>query len=523
IDILTTAGQTDAARSLVRELWTSGALNGAEEDVVLERHAGDLRPEDHIARLDRLLWDGQAAPARRALPRVPEEWRLLGEARLALAAGQSGADEIAARVPKALQDNPGLRLDLIRWARRQHRLEQAAALIRNPPGDLGRPAAWSAERDTLLRQLLDDGKSDLAYDLATQRGFRESDAESADLEFVSGWIALRRLAHPEVAYGHFVRLHSSVKLPVSIARGAYWSGLAAEARGAADDAHRWFTAAAEQGVTYYGQLAAARLGTAPAPTFPDLPQAGADERNSFEQQEFVRATRQLMEIGAAEFARPFLFRLDANAPTPAGHGLVATLADKAGCLDVALAAAKRANPGVPSLALGFPMIRVETAGSATPPLVLAIIRQESGFDPAAVSRADARGLMQLQPATAKTVAHAIAAPFSAERLLTDPDYNISLGAAYLGRLLDTFNDSLVLAIAAYNAGPARVKQWVATYGDPRDSSVDVVDWIEELPFSETRNYVQRVLENLQVYRLRGGDKARAFTLAHDLSLNREAK
>jgi soluble lytic murein transglycosylase len=515
-DILTAAGQAEAARSLVRELWSTGTLSAAEEDTILARHAGDLRPEDHVARLDRLLWDGQDAAARRALPRVPEDWRLLAEARLGLAGSQPGAEVLAARVPVALQDNPGLRFELVRWNRRQRRLEDAAALLQNPPKALVRPAAWWAERQLLVRQLLDDRKDQLAYVLAAQRSFAESDVETADLEFLAGWIALRRLNDPKTAYDHFARLYATVKQPVSLARGAYWTGRAAEARGATDEAGKWFAAAATHATTYYGQIAASRLGITPAPAFPAEPQPTAEERDSFERQDFVRATRLLVEIGANDVAKPFLLRLDANAKTPAAHELVATLADAAGCLDVALSAARFANPGVPSLTLGFPVIPVQSYGSAEPPLVLAITRQESGFDAMAVSRSNARGLMQLKPSTAKDVAQALALPFSADRLLTDPRYNLRLGAVYLDKLLDTFGRSLVLSIAAYNAGPLRVKQWLTTYGDPRDASVDVVDWVEGIPFGETRNYVQRVLENLQIYRLRLGDKERAFTLARDL-------
>jgi soluble lytic murein transglycosylase len=516
-DIFTAAGQVESARSLVRDLWLTGNLNANEEDTILGRHAGDLSPQDHIARLDRLLWDGQDAAARRALPRVPEDWRLLGEARLNLAGLQSGADALATRVPAALQDNPGLRFELVRWNRRQRRLDEAAALIQNPPKELVRPAAWWAERQLLVRQLLDDRKDKLAYALVAQRRFGENDVESADLEFLSGWIALRRLNDPEAAYDHFARLYATVKLPVSLARGAYWAGRAAEARGMTDEAGKWFAAAATHATTYYGQLATSRLGKTPAPAFPAEPQPTVEERSSFERQEFVRLIHMLAEIGASDVARPFFLHLDANAKVPAAHQLVATLAEASGYLDVALSAARLANPGVPSLALGFPVIPVQSNGFAEPPLVLAITRQESGFDSMAVSRSDARGLMQLKPSTAKDVARALATPFSADRLLTDANYNLTLGTAYLDKLLDTFGRSLVLSIAAYNAGPVRVKQWLTTYGDPRNASVDdVVDWVEGIPFSETRNYVQRVLENLQVYRLRLGDNERAFTLARDL-------
>jgi soluble lytic murein transglycosylase len=207
----------------------------------------------------------------------------------------------------------------------------------------------------------------------------------------------------------------------------------------------------------------------------------------------------------------------AGTNTPGGYKLIAGLAEATHHLDVAISAAKRAGDnGMPLLEAGFPIIPLRRSGATEPPLILAIVRQESAFDPLAVSSSDARGLMQLKPATAKQVAKALSLPFSADRLLADANFNLTLGSAYLDKMLDKFGGSYVLSIAAYNAGPARVMQWLNDHGDPRDGSIDVVDWIELIPYGETRNYVQRVLENLQVYRLRSGDRDHAFKLARDL-------
>jgi soluble lytic murein transglycosylase len=514
-DILIASGRRDASLALVRELWVAADLAPQDEAAILTRHERDIRTKDHIARLDRLIWDGQNAAARRQLPRVPENWRLLAEARLGLASLQAG-DDLVARVPPQLQRDPGLLLDLARWNRRKDLLENAARIFQSPPGNLVRPPAWWAERNILVRRLVDSGQHRLAYTLVARRGLGENAVALADAEFLAGWIALRRLGDPAAAYEHFTQLYTNVRMPISRARGAYWAGRAAEERGTADIAKRWFVSAAEHGTTFYGQLAAQRSPAA-WPTFAPEPQPTAEDVAEFDRKELVRAARMLFELGQGDLVKPFLLRLGASAGTPVQHKLIATLAETADWQDVAAASARRASgDGTILLASAFPVVQMKHEGIAEPPLVLAIARQESAFDKAAVSRADARGLMQLTPGTAKDMAKSLSMRFSADRLLTDPNYNLTLGQAYLDKLLDSFDGSYVLALAAYNAGPARVRQWLETYGDPRTGKIDVIDWIEAIPFSETRNYIQRVLENLQVYRLRLGADDRAFTLARDL-------
>jgi len=514
-DLLAAADRREELAILVREIWLKPDLGPDDEDLVLQRYAGVLRTEDHIGRLDRLIWEGQLSAARRQMQRVPNDWRALAEARLALADGQDDAEAVLARVPSTLRNDPGLVFEHARWCRRKVRLEDAARILQGPPAELVRPAAWWAERDILVRKLMDEHKDRLAYTLASWRGVQEGGAELAEAEFISGWLALRRLNEPASAYEHFIQLYGHTQRPLSRSRGAYWAGRAAEALGQTDKARGWFLAAAEHGTTYYGQLAAARLGRAAAPDFPAELHPSRDESEAFERQELVRAARMLMEIDQQDLAKAFLLQLNSMAKTPMEYQLVAVLADVLGAPDVGIAAAKHAGrDGLPSLARGFPLIPLNTKGAAERPFILAITRQESGFDKSAVSRSDARGLMQIKPSTARDMAKVVGVPFSAERLLTDATYNLTLGEAYLDKLLDSFGGSYVLAAAAYNAGPKRVKDWLDSYGDPR--SVEAVDWIEAIPFQETRNYIQRVLENLQVYRLRVGDRARAFTLSDDL-------
>jgi soluble lytic murein transglycosylase len=514
-DILAGSDRREELATLVREIWLKPDLGPDDEALVIQRYASVLRTEDHVDRLDRLIWEGQLSAARRQMQRVPGDWRALAEARLALADGQDDAEAVLARVPSMLRNDPGLVLEHARWCRRRGRLDDAARILQGAPPELVRPAAWWAERDVLVRKLMDEHKDRLAYALASWRGLQEAGAELAEAEFVSGWLALRRLNEATSASEHFTRLYAGTQRPLSRSRGAYWAGRAAEALGLQEKARGWFMAAAEHGTTYYGQLAAARLGRVAAPDFPTELQPSRDESDAFNHQELVRVARMLAELDQQDLAKAFLLQLNSMAKTPMEYQLIAMLAEALGAPDVGIVAAKRAGrDGLPSLSLGFPLIPLKTKGAAERSLVLAITRQESAFDKSAVSRSDARGLMQIKPATARDMAKVVGVPFSAERLLTDGTYNLTLGQAYLDKLLDGFGGSYVLAAAAYNAGPKRVKDWLDTYGDPR--SVEPIDWIESIPFQETRNYVQRVLENLQVYRLRVGDRARAFTLADDL-------
>lgn len=514
---LAATGQRQALAALIRRMWVTPDLGPDDEAAVLAHYADLLRPEDDALRLDRLLWAGQPSAARREMPRAPEASQLLAEARLALAAFSDDAEALVARVPEQLRDDPGLVLGRVRWYRRKDQLEAAAALLQHPPPELVRPAEWWRERDILVRNLLDEHKDRLAYALASWRGLGETGGAAFEAEFLSGWIALRRLSDAKLALAHFSRLYQSATLPASQARAAFWLARAADALGMHDTARHWLTVAAAHGITYYGQLAATRLDAAIDLQFPPEPRPSPEDLAAFDGRELVRAALMLAEIGQADLARPFVIDVAAAAQTPADEKLVATLSEQTGALDVGIAAAKRAgSDGIPLLAEGYPVVSFARQSGIEPPLVLAIARQESGFDSTAVSRADARGIMQLLPDTARDVSRSLGVPFSAGRLTSDPAYNLALGQALLNRLLGRFGGSYLLATAAYNAGAARVSQWVDAYGDPRNGAVDPVDWIESIPYAETRNYVERVLENLQIYRLRLGTGERPFRLAQDL-------
>jgi soluble lytic murein transglycosylase len=515
-DLWLARGRREAAQDLIRQVWTDADFNRDDEKTILQKYHTFLRPADHVARLDRLLWDGQADAAKRMYRLVEPDYRALAEARLALAAQEPGAERLIGRVSAALQRDSGLIYERVRWRRRKEHYEDAIALLDAAPKDTRRPEAWAVEREVLARYALAEGKPVIAYHIASQHGL-VSGAHFSELEFFAGWIALRSLNQPKAAYGHFVQLHDTVRLPISVARGAYWSARAAEAMGQRTLAEGWYAKAAELITTYYGQLAIAHRGVADTAAVIAEPRPRPDEIAAFNGRDLVKVTRGLAEVGADDFIRPFMRQLSETAATPGAHVLVARLATELLRPELAVASAKLASyAGVNLLVEGYPLQEMPPGNSVERPLLLAVTRQESAFDRDAVSRSGARGLMQLMPGTAKEVAKSMGMAFSLPRLTGDPRYNLLLGREYLAGMLDDFSGSYVLAVAAYNAGPARVRQWMRDFGDPRTKRVDVVDWIESIPVAETRNYLQRVLENLQIYRWRVGDRDLAFSLTSDL-------
>lgn len=514
-DIWMATGRIADAQALIRTAWIDSDLSAFDERSMYQRYHDVLRVQDHEKRLDRLLWNNQVAAAQRILPLVPPDPRDVAEARLALITFAGDADSLVDRVPPAYRNDPGLLYDRIRWRRLKNLDDGALDLLVVAPSDPAHATQWANERQIMARRALAMGRPDLAFRVAEQHQAL-SGQNFAELEFLTGWIALRFLNQPNVAYTHFVKLYDGGTFPITIARAAYWAGRAAEAMGNRQLANSWFDTAAQRFTTYYGQLAASTPGITSTRSVHE-PQPSAAEINAFDREVLVRLTRDLAEAGADEVVTPFFRRLCDTAATPDQYMLMARLARTIDRPDLAIEAAKRASyAGVNLIAEGYPILELPKGGNVETALLLAMTRQESAFSHEAVSSAGARGLMQLMPHTASIIAKTLHIRFSQKRLTTDRRYNVTLGRAYLNDLLTNFSGSYVLAIAAYNAGPARVKDWMSLFGDPRSASVNVIDWIESIPYSETRNYLQRVLENLQIYRLRLGKTGLTFTLASDL-------
>jgi soluble lytic murein transglycosylase len=485
----------------IRRAWVEDNFSAPEEKVFLEKFHGLIPSADQVQRLDSLIWRQQFDQAKRQMNRVDEGHRWVADARMKLLADQGGFDAALRKVPASLENDPGLLYARIHWRRVKGHDADARALMLKVPANVPRPELWWRERESEIRQALTEGANSEAYRLA--RDHRQTQGtQLADAEFLAGWIALRLQHDPHVAFGHFENLYNSVRTPVSQARGAYWAGRAQEAEQKSTLARGWYEKAAQHPTTFYGQLAAAKLGR-DAAKLPADPAPDKKTTDAFAKREVTRAVAKLAEIGAATHVDPFVLRLADLAHEPEEAALTAELARKVGRPDLGVTVARRvARQGITLVEAGYPLLSLKQSAAAEPALTYSVIRQESNFAAEAVSRAGARGLMQLMPATAKAIAAKLNLPFS-EGKLVDPTYNVALGENYLMRIVGRFDGSYVLGLAAYNAGPARVHQWLQQIGDPR-GHMDVIDWIERLPFAETRNYVERVLEGLQVYRLRLG-------------------
>ena len=517
-------GKHAEGQAALRGVWINGDFAKRRELAFYGRHRRHLTADDHWRRLDRLMWEGRYWPARRMLWKVTADHRMLAQARLGLRHGEGNVDTLIAKVPAALGDDPGLAYERLRWRRQRGKYESAVEILRSPPDFLVYPERWWTERAFLGRRQLFNGNVSAAYRLVIEHGLKPSHGRAfAEAEWLAGWMALRFLADPRAAAGHFVQEYDAVKYPVSLARGAYWMGRAMEAMKEPQLAETWYTRAADHPTTYYGQLAALRLHPGGSLRLPLEPTPSDEDRRAFDAHELVRAVRMLVEIGEHDRLRPFVLRLDELAKSPAWRLMTADLARASERLDLAVTVAKRAKrDGVKLAASAFPATvptPVDVKGGLQPleaPLILAVVRQESAFNVKAQSHAKAQGLMQLMPHTALKVAKRLDLPFDRRRLTTDSGYNLALGHAYLAELLQEFKGSYVLALVAYNAGPHRAKQWIKENGDPRDKDIDSIDWVELIPFYETRNYVQRVLENLQVYRHSLAKEEVALRLERDL-------
>jgi soluble lytic murein transglycosylase len=499
--------QDEPAKALIRRAWVEGDFSASEELKFYRKYRRVLTRQDHIDRLDNLLWDYRRSSAMRMLERVPEDYRKLALARMRLQRRQHGVDEAVKEVPATLSSDPGLIFDRMRWRRQKRLHDGVIELLLDPPDRLVHPTRWWFERELQIRRALRGRQFDLAYRLASRHGQTEGE-EYAAAEWLSGWLALRFGRQPNLALRHFERLYASAEAPVIQAQAAYWLGRSAAVLGDQPVATEWYQRAADHHIAYYGQLAAEELGTAYRPS-PPPPAADASLRARFETKELVRVARMLIEVDATAQLNPFLTRLADLAESPAEVGLVADLAAASGRPHLITQVGRfAAYYGHVNETAAFPI--PDLAGLVRPPpgepeaaLLLGVVRQESVFNPWVASHKGAQGLMQLIPQTAYLMARSLRLPYNRGRLTGSPDYNIRLGSHYLKTLLARYQGETALAVAAYNAGPRRVDEWLRLHGDPRRGDrYDLIDWIELIPFDETRNYVQRVLEGRGMYRRR---------------------
>jgi soluble lytic murein transglycosylase len=516
------SGRTAEANPLARDTWRERALTPRAETLLLSQFSGVITDQDTADRVDRMLWRDDRAGAQRLLSRLGPADRAVATARIALQANEPlayrktrkrkaapGVSAKLAAVPASRADTPGLLYDRARYVRRAGRPEDALTLVSRINALEAAPSvreALSAETRLYVPRALRGGQSSLAYNLAANHGLTSGEG-FADAEWLAGWIALKFLKDPTKAAGHFAHLDANVSTPVSKARALYWRGRASAALGLTAEADAAMAQAAAFSFTYYGQLAALKRDPTAMLSLVNESPVTPEARAAFEKKDLVRALRLVAQSGDRQSFELISFALDDQLATPAEHEMLAELARANFYYRVAVRSAKAGiRRNIVAQEAAFPLISLPDAARGSdrpePALVLAITRQESEFDQNAMSPVGARGLMQLMPATAKSTARRVGLAYSPGALTGDQDYNLTLGAAYLQELIDQFNGSYVLAIASYNAGPGRANQWIGDWGDPRSGQIDVVDWVELIPITETRNYVQRVMENLQVYRYR---------------------
>lgn len=513
-------GDEGAAQADIVLAWRTLAMSADERRKFVELW-GDILRDHHPARLDMALWNGWTSNARGMLSLVDDDWKALAAARLALRNSAPGVDALIAAVPEDLADHPGLAYERFLWRVRKGRDSDAIELLlerSSSAAALGEPWAWASARRDLARERMQQGAVAEAYRIASSHYLVEG-SDYAALEWLSGYLALRFLERPELAVEHFENFREAVWTPISVGRAGYWLGRAQEAAGNTEAAQEAYALGAAYQTSFYGLLAAERGGLPPNPDlagteeFPDWREADFTETSVF------RAALLLLSAGETGLAERFLTHL-AESLDREGMGQMGDMLAEMQRPHVEVMLGKRAAqfgielPG-PYYAL-HPDI-VKTDFPVPKELVLAIARRESEFDPRVISGAGARGFMQLMPGTAQDVSRALGIDYDRDKLLSDPAYNARLGSTYLAGLARRFDGNVVMMAAGYNAGPGRPLRWMRTFGDPRKGEVDVIDFIEFIPFDETRNYVMRVAESLPVYRARLGRDPHPVPFSEELT------
>ncbi|WP_316181900.1 lytic transglycosylase domain-containing protein [Bradyrhizobium sp. SZCCHNRI1009] len=509
--VMLNRGDRANAERLVRDAWRNDAMSEETENNILDQYGALLSGGDHKARMDTLLYGSEHEAAMRAARRLGSGHVALAKARIATYRKASNSQSLLDAVPRELHGDAGYIFSRIQVLRRDEKFAEAAQLMLSAPRDPGRLHnldEWWIERRLLARKMIDTGEYKSAYLIARDAALPNRDIYKTEQEFTAGWIALRFLNDPATAAQHFARIGVGSVNPTTLARAGYWQGRAAEAMGRMQEARAAYMSAAEQSTSYYGQLARAKLG---------LPQLGLNAAPSgrgrgVERLEVVRAVQLLYELDEGEVAIPIFADMGDNGDPDVLVGIAEAAARNSDARAMLLVGKAALNRGLPFDHYAYPVTGIPAFRSlgpeVEPSVVFSIARQESAFNQAVVSPAQAYGLMQVTPDAGRYVCKRAGVSFDLNRMKTDPVYNAQLGAAELGGLLEDYRGSYIMTFAAYNAGRGSVRKWVERYGDPRDPKVDAVDWVELIPFAETRNYVQRVMENLQVYRARFGGGSR---------------
>ncbi len=515
---LRASGRGAEAEQLVRFWWREKMFDADPQRSMRARFGQYLTEDDHIRRADVLLYGPQGPAAREHVASLSGPYRLVANARLALRSNSAAGNDMIAEMTPDQRHDAGLIYEQAAYFKRRGLDSSVRQLARGfkpaPTSELG-SRIWTADLKRITVDALQAGDYHAAYGASAHTGATVG-ADAAEAEFYAGWLALTKLNRPQDAAAHFARLAAAGTSPITQGRALYWQGRAAEALGDQASAQAYYQRGAQHITTFYGQLAAEKAGIRELRLGKDPEITGAD-RARFEGRELVRAARMLIETGNRDTFKLFVLHIDDTLPTAAEAALLVDLARGYQDADLAMRAVRTAaQRGMILPERGYPILRLPYVdGGAEAAFVHSISRQESNFDPRAQSHVGARGMMQLMPTTASSVARKIGEPYSVDRLF-DAEFNMRLGSRYLGDMINTFNGSYIMASAAYNAGPGRPAQWVNQCGDPRAGGVDALDFIECIPFSETRNYVMRTVETMLVYRARLNGGVTPLTMSYDI-------
>lgn len=486
------------AKEAINIWWRRANLTPVDQSKGYMTFATYLDRSAHEERLRRLIHKGQYTNARAMAESLGPGYMALTEARIALQTGKGNVNTLLGRVPQSLQDDEGLLFDRLRYRRKTDNNEGAIEILnRSPSSDqMYSSEEWGKERSILVRRLFEEKKYQQAYRLSANHKIKNGPGFAGN-EWMAGWLAMEYLKNPWAAFEHFERLYHTVETPISKSRAAYWAGLASEHLAHPEIAWKWYGAGARYPTTFYGQLSAEKLGKK------DRIVANTVAASNFKNSDLAGAARWLKTNGYKAEAAMFINKMIDEAQSPADFAAVADVSNTLGMKNLAIKSAQECEKKNGTALVGYSFPKIEkymTNVNVEWALVHALIRQESRYDEAAVSSAGARGLMQLMPGTAKEVAKKAGISHQTDWLTQKPGHNVALGTRYLQNVLNRYDGNYAMALAAYNAGPARVNKWIQEFGDPRDPNVDLVNWIEMIPIYETRNYVQRVLEGLYVYR-----------------------
>ena len=501
-----TKGNTKKAHDLIAEGFKTANLSSVEHRYLNKKFRNLLTKEDYIERAKYLAWEQDFYELRRTLRYLPSGYKELYFARFALMTRSYGVDSAIAKVPAQFKNDIGLQFDRAKWRRKRGRYDSALEIINNLPQDpklLVRPDLWFKEKFIIARSRINKKRFEEAYRLLINHGVLDS-GNLAEAEWHAGWLALRFLNKPEAAVQHFKTMHEGVNYPISKSRAAYWVGKAYEQLGKGQNAKDWYKKSSVFNTTFYGQLASAKINKNDFKVENSYTFSEEDYKKLLKT-DLARAVILLSELDMTQKGKDILRHLGSEERSIKEQVLAGKLSQQVGRLDFAIQIAKQTSyQNKNLLELNYPIIETPKVVSKRTILpqevILSLIRQESEFDRDANSWVGAKGLMQIMPATGRLVSKQAGLRYSRSRLIEDEFFNLQLGCYYISGLNDEFNGAMYMAFAGYNAGPHRVRRWVKRFGDPRKGEIDPIDWIELIPFTETRNYVQRVIENIQVYK-----------------------